>query len=407
MKQLVNVRSVRVVVLALIAIMSLVISACSAQTNAPAADEKFVFGLVLVGPMNDGGWSQAHYDAGKYVESKIPGSEMVYVDKVNPADRPNVKVEQVVDELIAKGAKLIITTSDDFKDGTRESAKAHPDVTFVHASGDDVLTGKAPANLGNVMGRMEYGKMIAGCAAALQTATGNISFIGPLINDETRRLADSAYLGAKHCWTKVLGKDAAALKFNVTWIGFWFNIPGVTLDPTKVVNDFFAAGSDVVISGIDTPEAIVEAGKAQAAGKAVYALPYDFKDACAKGEAACLGVPYFNWVPAYTKIISDVKAGTWKQEWTMFGPDWTDMNNIDKSGIGFAKGKALTADNATKLDMFIAELAGGLNLWTGPIKLQDGTEYLKDGEVATDKQVWYMPQLLEGMDGQSVSEPSK
>ena len=88
----------------------------------------------------------------------------------------------------------------------------------------------------------------------------------------------------------------------------------------------------------------------------------------------------------------------------MFGPDWADINAVEKSGIGFVKGKALTADNATKLDAFIAELAGGLNLWTGPINLQDGTAYLKAGEVATDKQVWYMPQLLEGMQGQSVSK---
>ncbi|MFN5936039.1 MAG: BMP family protein, partial [Roseiflexaceae bacterium] len=390
----------------LVATLSLILSACGATATAPATDEKFVFGMVLVGPFNDGGWSQAHYDAGKYIESKIPGSEMVYVDKVNPADRPNVKVEQVVDELVAKGAKLIITTSDDFKDGTREAAKAHPDVTFMHASGDDVITGKAPANLGNTMGRMEYGKMIAGCAAALQTKTGNISFIGPLINDETRRLANSAYLGAKHCWTNVLGNDPAAMQFNVTWIGFWFNIPGVTLDPTKVVNDFFAAGSDVVISGIDTPEAIIEAAKARAAGKDVYALPYDFKEACAKGEDACLGVPYFNWVPAYTKIINDVKAGTWKQGWEWFAPEWSDINNVEKSGIGFNKGKALSADNAAKLDAFIVELAGGLNLWTGPIVLQDGSEYLAAGVVATDEQIWYMPQLLDGMTGQSVSEPS-
>jgi len=393
MKQLVNGRSVRVILFTLVATLSLILSACGATATAPATDEKFVFGMVLVGPFNDGGWSQAHYDAGKYIESKIPGSEMVYVDKVNPADRPNVKVEQVVDELVAKGAKLIITTSDDFKDGTREAAKAHPDVTFMHASGDDVITGKAPANLGNTMGRMEYGKMIAGCAAALQTKTGNISFIGPLINDETRRLANSAYLGAKHCWTNVLGNDPAAMQFNVTWIGFWFNIPGVTLDPTKVVNDFFAAGSDVVISGIDTPEAIIEAAKARAAGKDVYALPYDFKEACAKGEDACLGVPYFNWVPAYTKIINDVKAGTWKQGWEWFAPEWSDINNVEKSGIGFNKGKALSADNAAKLDAFIVELAGGLNLWTGPIVLQD-------------EQIWYMPQLLDGMTGQSVSEPS-
>jgi simple sugar transport system substrate-binding protein len=33
--------------------------------------------------------------------------------------------------------------------------------------------------------------------------------------------------------------------------------------------------------------------------------------------------------------------------------------------------------------------------------LQDGTAYLAAGEVGTDLQVWYLPQLLEGMEGQS------
>ena len=43
-----------------------------------------------------------------------------------------------------------------------------------------------------------------------------------------------------------------------------------------------------------------------------------------------------------------------------------------------------------------------LNLWTGPLNLQDKTAYLKDSEKATDQQIWYLPQLLEGMEGQSV-----
>jgi len=43
-------------------------------------------------------------------------------------------------------------------------------------------------------------------------------------------------------------------------------------------------------------------------------------------------------------------------------------------------------------------------LWTGPINLQDGSAYLADGEVGTDQQVWYLPQLLEGMDGLSAAE---
>jgi simple sugar transport system substrate-binding protein len=56
------------------------------------------------------------------------------------------------------------------------------------------------------------------------------------------------------------------------------------------------------------------------------------------------------------------------------------------------------------VDDFIKELRYGLNLWTGPIELQDGTVYLAGGVVASDLQVWYLPQLLKGMEGQSVSE---
>jgi simple sugar transport system permease protein len=44
-----------------------------------------------------------------------------------------------VDDLVAKGARLIIANSDDMKDGARESAKKHPEVTVIHVSGDDVL----------------------------------------------------------------------------------------------------------------------------------------------------------------------------------------------------------------------------------------------------------------------------
>ena len=153
-----------------------------------ATSGSFTFGVVLVGPYNDHGWSEAHYTAGKYVEGKIPGAKMIWLDKLNPADRKGTTLDQVVSDMIAKGAKLIFTTSDDFKDETRLAAKKYPEVTFIQVSGDDVWTGKAPKNLGNYMGRMEYTKMIAGCAAAMSTQTGKIGYLGPLINDETRRL---------------------------------------------------------------------------------------------------------------------------------------------------------------------------------------------------------------------------
>ncbi|NCD25771.1 MAG: BMP family ABC transporter substrate-binding protein [Deltaproteobacteria bacterium] len=362
-------------------------------------------GLILVGPYNDKGYSQAQYEGGKYVEEKLPGTKLIYLDKVNPADRPGLTIPQVVDDLVEKGADMIIAGSDDMKDGIREAASLHPDKVFIHASGDDVLTGKASANLGNVFGRMEYGKMMAGFTAALTSKTGKIAYLGPLINEETRRLAASAYLGAKYAWTKVLGKKAEELKFKVSWIGFWFNIPGVTTDPTQVAGSFFDGGYDVVISGIDTPEAVTVARQKRDQGRDAWAIPYDYAKACEGQGLACIGVPYFNWGPAFLRQAKAVQGGTWKQAFEWDAPYWADINDHDQSIVGFITGEGMTPEVRAKLDAFVADMgAGKVNLFTGPLNYQDGTSFLKDGEKATDEQIWSLEQLLEGMDGQSSAK---
>jgi simple sugar transport system substrate-binding protein len=385
------------VLAAAVLLVLVLMGGASAATSGP-----FTFGVVLVGPYNDHGWSEAHFTAGKYVEGKIPGAKMIWLDKLNPADRKGTTLDQVVSDMIGKGAKLIFTTSDDFKDETRLAAKKYPEVTFIQVSGDDVWTGKATKNLGNYMGRMEYTKMIAGCAAAMSTQTGKIGYLGPLINDETRRLVAAAYLGAKYAWTNYRGKKASDLKFDVKWIGFWFNIPGVTLDPTKVANDFFTAGTDVLMSGIDTNEALVQAGKKSKEGMKVSAVPYDFKEACKEAPWVCLGVPYFNWGPGYLKLVKAWRAGTWKQDFEWTGPDWKNINNPDTSAVGFLPGPALKGEALAKVEDFIKGLASGkIVLFQGPLKFQDGSVFLKEGQKANDKQVWYLPQLLEGMTGPS------
>jgi len=379
----------------------------SFQTSgtAPGTDKTYTFGLLLVGPYNDHGWSQAHFEGGKYVEEMIPGAKMIYIDKVNPADRPGITIPQLVDDMVEKGAKLIIANSDDMKDGTREAARMHPEIHFLHISGDDVLTGKAPKNLSNLMGRMEYGKIMAGFAAAMTTKTGKIGYLGPLVNEETRRLVASCYLGAKYAWEKVLKKNPAALKFQVTWIGFWFNIPGVTADPTQVALNFFNTGYDVVLSGIDTTEAVVVAARKRQEGKEVWAVPYDYIGACEGGPDVCLGVPYFNWGPGYVNFVKESMTGKWTSKWIWMGPDWKNINNTDTSTVGFIAGPAMSPTAKAALNEFIKDLGTGkTELFKGPLFYQDDTLFLKDGEVAADKQVWYMKQLLKGMGGQSSAE---
>lgn len=375
-------------------------------TAAPVVAKTITIGMILVGPFNDSGWSQATYEGGQYAVTKVPNTKLVYIDLA--FTHQGVTPAQLAEQLLTQGANLIIFNSDSFFDDSNTFAKAHPDIPTIMLSGDQSWAqGQAYLNIPNMvnlMPRAEYAKMIAGCAAALTTQTGQIGYLGPLINSETRRLASSAFLGAKYCWTNYLKKDAASLKFKVTWIGYWYNIPGQTLDPTKVADDFYSSGYDVVMSGIDTTEALTEAKKLNDAGKKVWAVSYDYRNNCSTAPNACLGVPYFNWGPGVAAQVKLASDGTIKQDWQWLAPDWKDINNPDTSATGFVKGDALSADASAKVDQFVTELAGGLALWKGPMNLQDGTVYLKDGETATDQQIWYLPQLIQGMEGQSVSK---
>ena len=213
-------------------------------------------GMILVGPRNDKGWSQAHFEGGQYAVEKMGGSiddDYIVVDFVNPADSPDLTVPDIVSDMIDQGAGIIFATSDDMGDGIMEAAEMFPDVPMVFASGDTALeTGERYkpnlTNLANIMGKMEYGQLVAGCAAAIKSKDGKIGFLGPLINAETRRLTNATYMGALAC------AGDKTIDFKVTWIGFWFHIPGFTLDPTQVTNDFYDEGRDVVISHIDTSE---------------------------------------------------------------------------------------------------------------------------------------------------------
>ncbi|MGD2253294.1 MAG: BMP family ABC transporter substrate-binding protein [Anaerolineales bacterium] len=409
--------------LSLAAILSLFVAACGGpaatptqpepteppsveETEEPVAPpeepEPFIFGMILVGPKNDHGWSQAHYEGGLYVEENMPGAQMIVFESLNPADKPEATLEGVVDEMVAEGAQLIFTTSDEFEEDTLGAAEKHPEIVIINISGDDALTGEAPANEGNIMGRMEDMKAIAGCAAALATETGDLAYLGPLINFETLRLASSAYLGARYCYENYRDLNPDDLGFVVTWIGFWFEIPGVTLSPTEVTHGFFDAGADVVLSGIDTTEGIVVAGQRADQGEAVWAIPYDYLGACDEKPEICLGVPYFNWGPSYLTTAEAVAAGTWMQSWDWNGAYWADLTDNTQTHVGWVDGPGLTDALKADLDAFIAGMASGdIVVWQGPLNLQDGTAYLADGEIATDAQVWYLPQLLEGMEGPS------
>ncbi len=125
--------------------------------------------------------------------------------------------------------------------------------------------------------------------------------------------------------------------------------------PVLVVNDFIDGGADVTLSGIDANVALIRTGQRADAGETLWAVPYDFIGACDEAPDICLGVPYFNWGPAYLGAAQEVIDGNFTADWNWYEPNWADINDPDESVVGYFQGNGLSADSAASLDTFIAD----------------------------------------------------
>ena len=125
---------------------------------------KFNVAMVLIGPHDDGGWSQAHYEGLQYLCQNLPGSHVAYIELVPEG----TDSEQVFRSLARKGFNFIIGTSFGYMDPMETVAKDFPDTTFLHLTGYK-SNGK---NFGNFFGAVEDFKYLAGHARGLAGEEG-------------------------------------------------------------------------------------------------------------------------------------------------------------------------------------------------------------------------------------------
>src|SRR6202030_842939 len=122
---------------------------------------------VLVGPHNDGGWSQAHYNGMQYVQKSL-GSAVQTTYKENIA--VGAQFSQTVASLVAQGYKLIFATSYGYV--TPAIAAKYPNVLFEQATGTDTAK-----NLSEYFGAAEDTVFLSGMAAGAASKTGDIGYV--------------------------------------------------------------------------------------------------------------------------------------------------------------------------------------------------------------------------------------
>ena len=332
------------------------------------AHGKTKVGFVFVGPVGDGGWTYEHNQGRLAVEKEFGDKvETVFVESV--AEGPDS--ERVMTQMALDGADLIFTTSFGYMDPTINIAAKFPDVKFEHATGY-----KRADNVSTYSARFYEGRAIQGHIAGKMTKSNVIGYIGSFPIPEVIRGINSAYLAAK-----AVNPD---VQFKIVWAYTWFD-PAKEADAAKTLIE---QGADVVLQHTDStaPQAA-----AQAAGNV-----YTFGQASDMAEYAPMprvSSIIDNWAPYYIARTKAVMDGTWTSTdtWDGIGAGMVGIGEITDAVPADVKEEALA------LKASIAD--GSYHPFTGPLKKQDGSDFLAEGETADDGTLAGMNFYVEGITG--------
>jgi len=344
--------------------------ACQAAGSAAGADlqipdveaGKFNVAMVLIGPHDDGGWSQAHYEGLLYLCQNMPDSHVAYIELVGEG----ADSEQVFRSLSRKGFDFIIGTSFGYMDFMETVAGEFPDITYLHLTGYK-SNGK---NFGNFFGAIEDFKYLAGMLAgsrAKKDGNPKLGYMATFQIPEEIRLGNAIMLGAK--------VTCPECTMDVRWINTWHD----PIIEKEAAASLFDAGAQVVFTGADTPAV---ADVAQEKGK--WGVTYDHPGSC-KVEA-CLTAPYWIWGPEYLRIAEAVKAGTYTAGYEYFDADSGAMGLF-----GFMEGEtlqpgvaSLPAEDIQKVKDTLAKMLAGqftrFDVFAGPINDNTGAVKVPAGE---------------------------
>ena len=342
--------------------------AATALTPAFAQDDPVKVGFILVGPRNDGGWSQHHWESAEKMKEHFGDQVELVVQESVPE---GADAERVMTQMALSGADLIFTTSFGYMDPTINVASKFPDVKFEHATGY-----KTAENVANYSARFYEGRAIMGHLAGKMTQSNKIGYIASFPIPEVIRGINATYVNAKRANPDV--------ELNVVWIFSWFD-PAKEADATQALMD---QGVDVILAHTDSTAPLA---KMQEAGDV-----YGFGQAADMAEYAPeprISSIIDDWAPYYIDRVQAVIDGTWEPEATWQG--------IKEGMVGIGEfSEAIPEEVRAEAEQMKQDIiSGAYHPFTGPIKKQDGSDWLAEGETATDETLLGMDFYVEGIEG--------
>ncbi|MBV8079777.1 MAG: BMP family ABC transporter substrate-binding protein [Actinobacteria bacterium] len=302
---------------------------------------------ILVGPHNDGGWSQAHYNGMLYVQKAL-GSKVQVTYKENIA--VGAQLQQTVASLVSQGYNMIFGTSFGYFD--KAFAAKYPNVKFEQATGTDL----AP-NLSEYYGAGEDAIYLSGMAAGASAKCNTIGYVVAFPIPEIIRHTNAFALGAQATHPGVQTK--------VVFTNSWF-------DPSKekkAAQSLHAAGACVLGQNVDSP---ATGQYAQSVG-----IPWVGYDSNASQFApkSWLTAAVYNWGPYYLSRVKAAMNGTWKPAF-VYEPMKSGFTTLAKYGPGVsaATKTAIAAKMKAINDGSFYEFTGPLYDQNGKLRVAKGVK---------------------------------
>jgi simple sugar transport system substrate-binding protein len=325
-------------------------AAASMAALAAAAEAKTKACFIYVGPVGDFGWSYQH-DQGRQAVEKALGDavETAFLESV--PEGPDA--ERALERFARDGCNIIFTTSFGYMDQTNAVAAKFPDVKFEHATGYK----REHPNVSTYNSRFHEGRYIQGQIAAKLSKAGVAGYIASFPIPEVVMGINAFTLGAQS-----VNPD---FKLKVVWANTWFD-PGKEADAAKALID---QGVDIITQHTDStaPMQVAAERKIMAFGQASDMINF--------GKETQLTAIVDDWGPYYISRVKAVVDGTWAQQdvWAGMKEGHVVMAPYTNMPEDVAK---MAAETQAKIT------SGEFDPFTGPVKKQDGSEWLKAGEKA-------------------------
>lgn len=340
------------------------LAACALQ---PAqADSGLVIGAVYVGSVNDYGYNRSFHDALGQVAKALPGVRLLEAENVPETG----EAERVLEGMIQQGARLLFPTSFGYSDAARRVAKRHKDVCFEFAGDGDTAR-----NFGVFFGSTQAAWYPMGVAAGKMTKSNKLGFVLGMPIGYGLGNVNAFQMGARSVNPKA--------QTVVVVTGGWSD----KAKEAGAANALLDQGCDVVGMHVDSPATIIQTVEARG-GMSIGFQSLEARALAPRGWITGLG---FTWTPFFTEVARNVMAGRFRGEAVYQGLG--KMVAIAPFGASVPPAVQALVNKAA------AEVAGGFNPFTGPLKDNKGNTVLPPGASVGADQMGGLNWYVEGVIG--------